>query len=131
MTSFPLSLQACYLCYSLLTLASVVVGTQVMPSSKQGPLQNLCIQLQQHIGASIREDPCIMYRTELKNLVAQTYVKWQELLSQSWLQPMLERVRFDSEWEMLHGKRVAERGQEVTGVFEIGTCMVFGMVGKR
>uniref|UniRef100_A0ACB8EYY3 Uncharacterized protein n=1 Tax=Sphaerodactylus townsendi TaxID=933632 RepID=A0ACB8EYY3_9SAUR len=77
---------ACYLCYSLLTLASVVVGTQAVPWSKQGPLQHLCIQLQQHIDANIREDPCLIYRTELKNLVAQTYVKWQELLSANWLQ---------------------------------------------
>ncbi|XP_054853216.1 protein FAM178B [Eublepharis macularius] len=78
--------EACYLCYSLLILANVVVGTQAMPSSNQGPLQHLCAQLQQHISASIREDPSIMYRTELKNLVAQTYVKWQELLSRRWLQ---------------------------------------------
>ncbi|XP_077162380.1 protein FAM178B isoform X2 [Paroedura picta] len=85
--------EACYLCYSLLTLASVVVGTQAMPLSKQGPLQHLCVQLQQHIGASIREDPSIVYRTELKNLVAQTYVKWQELLSHSWLQVTTCRAR--------------------------------------
>ncbi|XP_060107818.1 protein FAM178B [Heteronotia binoei] len=78
--------EACYLCYSLLTLAGVVVGTQAMPLSKQGPLQHLCVQLQQHIGASIRDDRFIMYRTELKNLVAQTYIKWQELLCQNWLQ---------------------------------------------
>ncbi|XP_066495743.1 protein FAM178B [Tiliqua scincoides] len=80
--------QACYLCYSLLTLANVVVVTNPGSSTEQEHLQQLCIQLQQHISTSIREDPRLMYRTELKDLAAQTYVKWQELLPRTWLQGM-------------------------------------------
>ncbi|XP_062995539.1 protein FAM178B [Elgaria multicarinata webbii] len=77
--------EACYLCYSLLTLANVVVGTEAVPSREQGHLRHLCIQLQQHISTSVREHPCFMYRTELKDLAAQIYIKWQELLSRGWL----------------------------------------------
>uniref|UniRef100_A0A8D2JC72 Protein FAM178B n=1 Tax=Varanus komodoensis TaxID=61221 RepID=A0A8D2JC72_VARKO len=78
-------LQAYYFCYSLLTLANVVVGTEAVPLRQQGHLQQLCALLQQHVSAGIREDPCLMYRTELKDLAAKTYIKWQELLSQGWL----------------------------------------------
>ncbi|KAJ7305232.1 hypothetical protein JRQ81_011143 [Phrynocephalus forsythii] len=82
-----LDLEACYLCHSLLILANVVVGTKAVPLREQGCLQQLCAQLHQHVGANIREDPCLMYRTKLKDLVAQTYIKWQELLSHHrWLQ---------------------------------------------
>ncbi|XP_039210257.1 protein FAM178B isoform X2 [Crotalus tigris] len=78
--------EACYLCYNLLVLANVVVGTKPASPKEQGHLQQLCLQVQQHISSSIREDPALLYRTKLKNLAAQTYVKWQELLSQGWLQ---------------------------------------------
>ncbi|XP_044293622.1 protein FAM178B [Varanus komodoensis] len=77
--------EAYYFCYSLLTLANVVVGTEAVPLRQQGHLQQLCALLQQHVSAGIREDPCLMYRTELKDLAAKTYIKWQELLSQGWL----------------------------------------------
>ncbi|XP_034974752.2 protein FAM178B [Zootoca vivipara] len=80
-----LDLEACYLCYSLLTLANVVVGTTAVPLRDQRHLQQLCIQLQQHISTGIREDAGLMYRTELKDLAAQTFVKWEELHSRGWL----------------------------------------------
>uniref|UniRef100_A0A670J7T7 Family with sequence similarity 178 member B n=1 Tax=Podarcis muralis TaxID=64176 RepID=A0A670J7T7_PODMU len=48
-------------------------------------LQQLCIQLQQHITTGIREDVGLMYRTELKDLAAQTFLKWEELHSRGWL----------------------------------------------
>ncbi|XP_061449067.1 protein FAM178B isoform X2 [Rhineura floridana] len=80
-----LDLEACYLCYSLLILANVIVGTTAVPLRDQEHLQQLSTQLQRHISASIREDPCLMYRTELKDLAAQTFVKWEELLSRGWL----------------------------------------------
>ncbi|XP_060539503.1 protein FAM178B isoform X1 [Pantherophis guttatus] len=78
--------EACYLCYNLLVLANVVVGIKPASPREQGHLQQLCLQVQQHISSSLREDPALLYRTKLKNLAAQTYVKWQELLSQGWLQ---------------------------------------------
>ncbi|XP_053257536.1 protein FAM178B isoform X4 [Podarcis raffonei] len=80
-----LDLEACYLCHSLLTLANVVVGTTAVPLRDQRHLQQLCIQLQQHITSSIREDAGLMYRTELKDLAAQTFLKWEELHSRGWL----------------------------------------------
>ncbi|XP_042331933.1 protein FAM178B [Sceloporus undulatus] len=80
-----LDLEACYLCYSLLTLANVVVGTKAVPSRQQRHLIHLCNQLQKHISSTIREDSCLMYRVELKNLASQTYIKWQECLSRGWL----------------------------------------------
>ncbi|XP_063167175.1 protein FAM178B [Candoia aspera] len=78
--------EACYLCYNLLVLANMVVGTKHVSPREWGHLQQLCIQLQQHISSSIREDPSLIYRTMLKNLAAQTYIKWQELLPLGWLQ---------------------------------------------
>ncbi|CAI5783293.1 Hypothetical predicted protein [Podarcis lilfordi] len=80
-----LDLEACYLCHSLLTLANVVVGTTAVPLRDQRHLQQLCIQLQQHITTSIQEDAGLMYRTELKDLAAQTFLKWEELHSRGWL----------------------------------------------
>nr|XP_060643363.1 protein FAM178B-like [Anolis sagrei ordinatus] len=81
--------EACYLCYSLLTLANAVVTNQAVPSRHQRTLSKLCIQLQQHISATIREDSRLMYRTQLKDLAARTYIKWQGLLTRGWLQTTL------------------------------------------
>lgn len=39
------------------------------------------MQLDRHIGTHIRESPQAMHRTKLKDLAAQTYVRWQELLA--------------------------------------------------
>ena len=47
----------------------------------QGELQLLCMQLDRHINTHIRESPHAMHRTRLKDLAAQTYVRWQELLA--------------------------------------------------
>lgn len=47
----------------------------------QGELQLLCMQLDRHIGTHVRESPQAMHRTKLKDLAAQTYVRWQELLA--------------------------------------------------
>lgn len=49
--------------------------------SLQGELQLLCMQLDRHIGTHVRESPQAMHRTKLKDLAAQTYVRWQELLA--------------------------------------------------
>uniref|UniRef100_A0A8C5RUA3 Protein FAM178B n=1 Tax=Laticauda laticaudata TaxID=8630 RepID=A0A8C5RUA3_LATLA len=87
--------EACYLCYNLLVLANVVVGTKPASPREQGHLQQLCLQVQRHISSSLREDPAFLYRTNLKNLAAQTYVKWQELLSQSWFQLTHEQAKSD------------------------------------
>ncbi|XP_045404859.1 protein FAM178B isoform X1 [Lemur catta] len=79
--SAELDYKACYLCHSLLTLAGVVVSCQDITPDQWDELQLLCIQLDRHISAHIRESPRAMHRTKLKDLAAQTYIRWQELLA--------------------------------------------------
>ena len=52
-----------------------------LPWPLQGELQLLCMQLDRHINTHIQESPQAMYRTTLKDLAAQTYIRWQELLA--------------------------------------------------
>ncbi|XP_055985016.1 protein FAM178B [Sorex fumeus] len=73
--------KACYLCHSLLTLAGVVVSCQDITAEQWAELQLLCMQLDRHISTHIRESPQAMHRTKLKDLAAQTYIRWQELLA--------------------------------------------------
>ncbi|XP_041612447.1 protein FAM178B-like isoform X4 [Vulpes lagopus] len=73
--------QVCYLCYSLLTLAGVVVSCQDITPDQWGDLQLLCLQLDRHVSTHIRESPQAMHWTRLKDLAAQTYIRWQELLA--------------------------------------------------
>ena len=40
-----------------------------------------CLQLDCHISTRIWESPQAMHWTKLKDLAAQTYIRWQELLS--------------------------------------------------
>ncbi|XP_029792074.1 protein FAM178B isoform X2 [Suricata suricatta] len=80
-TSAELDHKVCYLCHSLLTLAGVVVSCQDITPDQWGELQQLCMQLDRHISTHIRESPQAMYRTRLKDLAAQTYIRWQELLA--------------------------------------------------
>ncbi|KAF6103308.1 family with sequence similarity 178 member B [Phyllostomus discolor] len=79
--SAELDHKVCYLCHSLLTLAGVVVSCQDITPDQWGELQLLCLQLDCHISTHIRESPQAMHRTKLKDLAAQTYIRWQELLS--------------------------------------------------
>lgn len=39
------------------------------------------MQLDRHISTHIRESPKAMYRTKLKDLATQTYIRWQDLLA--------------------------------------------------
>nr|XP_014714633.2 protein FAM178B isoform X2 [Equus asinus]XP_044628850.1 protein FAM178B isoform X2 [Equus asinus]XP_044628852.1 protein FAM178B isoform X2 [Equus asinus] len=79
--SAELDHKVCYLCHSLLTLAEVVVSCQDITPEQWGELQLLCMQLDRHISTHIRESPQAMHRTKLKDLAAQTYIRWQELLT--------------------------------------------------
>ncbi|XP_045627625.1 protein FAM178B [Ursus americanus] len=79
--SAELDHKACYLCHSLLTLAGVVVSCQDITPDQWGELQLLCMQLDRHISTHIRESPQAMHRTRLKDLAAQTYIRWQDLLA--------------------------------------------------
>ncbi|XP_073753911.1 protein FAM178B isoform X3 [Callorhinus ursinus] len=79
--SAELDRKACYLCHSLLMLAGVVVSCQDITPDQWGELQLLCMQLDRHISTHIRESPQAMHRTRLKDLAAQTYIRWQELLA--------------------------------------------------
>ncbi|XP_036728298.1 protein FAM178B isoform X4 [Balaenoptera musculus] len=60
----------------------------------KGELQLLCMQLDRHISTHIRESPQDMHQTKLKDLAAQTYIRWQELLAHC--QP---QTRYFSPWE--------------------------------
>ena len=62
--------------------------------SLQGELLLLCLQLDCHISTRIWESPQAMHWTKLKDLAAQTYVPWQELLSHC--QP---QAQYFSPWE--------------------------------
>ncbi|XP_006166631.1 protein FAM178B isoform X1 [Tupaia chinensis] len=79
--STDLDHKVCYLCHSLLILAGVVVSCQDLTPDQWGELQLLCMQLDRHISTHIRESPQAMHRTKLKDLAAQTYIRWQELLA--------------------------------------------------
>ncbi|XP_036608101.1 protein FAM178B [Trichosurus vulpecula] len=74
--------EVCYLCHSLLKLAGMVVGSQSITTDKWGELQQLCVQLERQVTTHIHESPQAMYRTRLKDLAAQMYIRWQELLAQ-------------------------------------------------
>ncbi|TKC44205.1 hypothetical protein EI555_018804, partial [Monodon monoceros] len=76
----PVSPQVCYLCHSLLTLAGLVVSCQDITPDQWGEVQLLCMQLDRSISTHIRESPQAMHWTALKDLAAQTYIRWQELL---------------------------------------------------
>ncbi|XP_074898230.1 protein FAM178B [Buteo buteo] len=73
--------EACYLSYSLLLLASNVVGSEHPPAEQRGHLEQLCAQLDQHFGRGLREGSGLLFRTQLKGLAALLYVKWQEMLA--------------------------------------------------
>ncbi|XP_075457967.1 uncharacterized protein LOC142495828 isoform X2 [Ascaphus truei] len=73
--------EAYYLCHTLLTLANIIVGTEMIPSDRRGDLHRLCVQLDRHINSNIHENPSIMYHSKLKDLATYTHVRWQELLS--------------------------------------------------
>ncbi|XP_059747616.1 protein FAM178B isoform X4 [Bos taurus] len=92
--SAQLDHKACYLCHSLLTLAGVVVSCQDITPDQWGELQLLCMQLDRHINTHIRESPQAMHQTTLKDLAAQTYIRWQELLAHC--QP---QAQYFSLWE--------------------------------
>ncbi|XP_054660328.1 protein FAM178B [Grus americana] len=73
--------ETCYLSYSLLLLASNVVGTEQPSAEHRGHLQQLCAQLDRHFGRGLREGTRLLFRTQLKGLATLLYVKWQEMLA--------------------------------------------------
>ncbi|XP_063214982.1 protein FAM178B [Chroicocephalus ridibundus] len=75
--------QACYLSYSLLLLASNVVGTENPPAEQRGHLEQLCVQLDRQFGRGLHDSPRLLFRAQLKGLAALLYVKWQEMLGGS------------------------------------------------
>ncbi|XP_067857163.1 SMC5-SMC6 complex localization factor protein 2-like [Heptranchias perlo] len=98
-----------YLCYNLLTLVNVVVGTETLPSSHQKDLEQLCQELDRHIKSSIKEDLKLLYRSKVKDLAARTYAKWQELLTRNraWksgdcLKHIMDVVRLSEDEEDTH-----------------------------
>lgn len=69
--------------------------------SLQGDLQLLCLQLDRHVSTHIRESPQAMHWTRLKDLAAQTYIRWQELLAHCQPQvvtPLTPRLGRGGKW---------------------------------
>ncbi|XP_022280349.1 protein FAM178B isoform X7 [Canis lupus familiaris] len=105
--SAELDHKVCYLCYSLLTLAGVVVSCQDITPDQWGDLQLLCLQLDRHVSTHIRESPQAMHWTRLKDLAAQTYIRWQELLAHC--QP---QAQYFNPWKDNSLRLLAEAGSE-------------------
>ncbi|KAM6035703.1 LOW QUALITY PROTEIN: protein FAM178B [Theristicus caerulescens] len=76
--------ETCYLSYSLLLLASNVVGTEHPPVEQRGHLEQLCTQLDQHFGRGLRGGTGVLFRTQLKGLATLLYAEprlgWAKLV---------------------------------------------------
>ncbi|XP_076214971.1 protein FAM178B [Aptenodytes patagonicus] len=73
--------EACYLSYSLLLLASNVVGAERPPAEQRGHLERLCGQLERHFGRGLGEGTGPPFRSQLRGLAALLSLKWQEMLA--------------------------------------------------
>uniref|UniRef100_A0A8C5SIW3 Coiled-coil SMC6 And NSE5 INteracting (CANIN) domain-containing protein n=1 Tax=Laticauda laticaudata TaxID=8630 RepID=A0A8C5SIW3_LATLA len=77
--------QAYYLAYVLLHLVREASTFERTSSNKRKWLLRLCSILEKHVKCDIREDVRLFYRTKVKDLVARTYSKWQQMIHSSQL----------------------------------------------
>ncbi|XP_026560465.1 SMC5-SMC6 complex localization factor protein 2 isoform X3 [Pseudonaja textilis] len=77
--------QAYYLTYVLLHLVREASNFERTSSNKRKWLLRLCSILEKHVKCDIREDVRLFYRTKVKDLVARTYSKWQQMIHSSQL----------------------------------------------
>nr|XP_020646473.1 SMC5-SMC6 complex localization factor protein 2 [Pogona vitticeps] len=77
--------QAYYLTYVLLHLVREASNSDISNPSQKKWLLKLCSTLEKHVKCDIREDPRLFYRTKVKDLVARTYSKWQQMIHSSQL----------------------------------------------
>ncbi|XP_062988627.1 SMC5-SMC6 complex localization factor protein 2 [Elgaria multicarinata webbii] len=81
--SGTLESQAYYLTYVLLHLVREASDSDVTNASQRKWLLKLCSTLEKHVKCDIREDVRLFYRTKVKDLVARTYSKWQQMIHSS------------------------------------------------
>ncbi|XP_013915091.1 PREDICTED: protein FAM178A [Thamnophis sirtalis] len=77
--------QAYYLTYVLLHLVREASNFEHTSSNQRKWLLKLCSTLEKHVKCDIREDVRLFYRTKVKDLVARTYSKWQQMIHSSQL----------------------------------------------
>ncbi|XP_058045102.1 SMC5-SMC6 complex localization factor protein 2 [Ahaetulla prasina] len=77
--------QAYYLTYVLLHLVREASNFERTSSNQRKWLLRLCSTLEKHVKCDIREDVRLFYRTKVKDLVARTYSKWQQMIHSSQL----------------------------------------------
>ncbi|KAG8135696.1 hypothetical protein E2320_008692 [Naja naja] len=77
--------QAYYLTYVLLHLVREASNFERTSCNKRKWLLRLCSTLEKHVKCDIREDVRLFYRTKVKDLVARTYSKWQQMIHSSQL----------------------------------------------
>ncbi|XP_039217660.1 SMC5-SMC6 complex localization factor protein 2 isoform X2 [Crotalus tigris] len=77
--------QAYYLTYVLLHLVREASNFEHTSSNQRKWLLRLCSTLEKHVKCDIREDVRLFYRTMVKDLVARTYSKWQQMIHSSQL----------------------------------------------
>ncbi|KAM8953002.1 SMC5-SMC6 complex localization factor protein 2-like [Pelodytes ibericus] len=82
-SELKLNQEAYYLTFSLLNLISDAIVSDENPSDERKYLLKLCTALEKHVKSDIHEGARYFYRTKVKDLVAQIYGKWQELLHYS------------------------------------------------
>ncbi|XP_060097761.1 SMC5-SMC6 complex localization factor protein 2 [Heteronotia binoei] len=75
--------QAYYLTYVLLHLVREASNSEAAYSNQRKWLLKLCSTLEKHVKCDIREDARLFYRTKVKDLVARTYSKWQQMIHSS------------------------------------------------
>ncbi|XP_077205656.1 SMC5-SMC6 complex localization factor protein 2 isoform X2 [Paroedura picta] len=75
--------QAYYLSYVLLHLVREASNSEAAYSNQRKWLLKLSGTLEKHVKCDIREDARLFYRTKVKDLVARTYSKWQQMIHSS------------------------------------------------
>nr|XP_056705884.1 SMC5-SMC6 complex localization factor protein 2 [Euleptes europaea] len=75
--------QAYYLTYVLLHLVREASNSEAANSNQRKWLLKLCGTLEKHVKCDIKEDARLFYRTKVKDLVARTYSKWQQMIHSS------------------------------------------------
>ncbi|XP_053167505.1 SMC5-SMC6 complex localization factor protein 2 isoform X2 [Hemicordylus capensis] len=77
--------QAYYLTYVLLHFVREASNSEITNPSQRNWLLKLSSTLEKHVKCDIREDARLFYRTKVKDLVARTYSKWQQIIHSSQL----------------------------------------------
>ncbi|XP_043911557.1 SMC5-SMC6 complex localization factor protein 2-like [Protopterus annectens] len=72
----------------------------------QESLVHLCCDLEKHVKGDIREDPRLLYRSKVKDLVARLHAKWQDVTQRC----RSLQGKLHDYWEPLHESGDQSRG---------------------